>query len=154
MCQWFLCDTIVALFMRLIYACRMANSQPKVLSPRVSTLLNRRLQELGITRSDFIRKFNKDHGEIGSRNHLFKVLNGQAIVGEHGLLPYICKSLGLDYDEVVKLVRRDKITAKEWETSLPKASKIAQEVATVLESLKPRDQEEVLKFAKMKAGLL
>lgn len=105
-----------------------------------------------MTRSDFIRKFHHDHGDEGSRNHLFKILNGQVIVGERGLLPLIVKSLGLDLDEVIKLVRADKITAKDWAHAIPKANKVMQDVVTVMEGLSKRDQEEVLMFAKMKAA--
>jgi hypothetical protein len=127
-------------------------SEQKVMSPRVSALFSKRLTELGMTRSDFIRKFHKDHGGEGARNHLFKILNGTSIVGERGLLPMIVKSLGLDLDEVIKLVRADKITAKNWASAVPKASKLQLEVVTVMESLSKRDQEEILMFAKMKAA--
>ena len=124
----------------------------KVQSPRVSALLNKRLDELEMTRSDFIRKFQKEHEDVGSRNHLFKILNGQSIAGERGMLPLIVKSLKLDLDEVIQAVRSDKITAKDWASAIPKANKVTQEVALVMESLSKRDQDEILMFAKMKAG--
>src|ERR1035438_8172138 len=127
-------------------------SEEKVQSPRVAAILNKRLAELDMTRSDFIRKFQKEHEDAGSRNHLFKILNGQSIVGERGLLPLIVKSMGLDYDEMLKAVRTDKIQAKDWASAVPKANKVMQEVVTVMESLSKRDQEEVLMFAKMKAA--
>jgi hypothetical protein len=107
-----------------------------------------------MTRSDFIRKFHSQHGDAGSRNHLFKVMNGQAIVGEAGLLPMICKTLGLDMDHAIQLVRADKIQAKDWGQALPRANKTIQELATLMETLSKRDQEELLKFAKMKANML
>lgn len=84
----------------------------------------------------------------------FKILNLQAAPGERGLLPYICKSLGLDFDEVLVLLRKDRIELKGWASALPKANKTIQETATLMESLKPKDQEEILKFVKLKAGLL
>lgn len=124
---------------------------PKVQSPRVSAILNKRLADLNITRSDFIRKFHREHNDAGSRNHLFKILNGQAVVGEKGLMPLIVKSLGLDMDEVLKAVRMDKIQAKEWASAIPKANKVQQEVVTVMDTLSRRDQEEILRFARMKA---
>lgn len=124
-------------------------------SPRVATLLNKRLDELGMTRSDFIRKFHKDHGEdVGAKNHLYKILNGQTIAGERGMFPLIVKSMGLDLPTVLELLRADKINAKGWARSIPKANKITQEVATAMESLSKRDQEEILMFVKMKAGIL
>jgi hypothetical protein len=131
----------------------IATGAPEVKSPRVSALLNKRLNELNLTRSDFIRKLQREYGaNAGTKNHLFKILNGQSIVGERGLLPLITKSLGLDLDEVTKLVRTDKIDSKDWASALPKANKIVQEVATVMETLSKRDQEEILMFVKMKAS--
>ena len=127
-------------------------SEEKIQSPRVAAILNKRLAELDMTRSDFIRKFQKEHEDAGSRNHLFKILNGQSIVGERGLLPLIVKSMGLDYDEMLKAVRTDKIQAKDWASAVPKANKVMQEVVTVMESLSKRDQEDVLRYAKMRAG--
>ena len=127
----------------------------KVLSPRFAAMLNKRLTELGITRSDFIRKLHKEYGKAaGSRNHLFRLLNGGSIVGERGLLPMIVKSLDLDIDEALKLVRTDKIAYKEWAYALPKANKTVQDLATVMESLSKRDQEDVLRYAKMRGNLL
>lgn len=107
-----------------------------------------------MTRSDFIRKFHAQHGDAGSRNHLFKIMNGQAIAGEVGLLPMIIKTLGLDLAEAIRLVRADKIQAKDWAHALPKANRTVQEAATLMETLSKRDQEEVLKFIKMKADML
>jgi hypothetical protein len=127
-------------------------SEEKIQSPRVAAILNKRLAELDMTRSDFIRKFQKEHEDAGSRNHLFKILNGQSIVGERGLLPLIVKSMGLDHDELLKAVRTDKIQAKDWASAVPKANKVMQEVVTVMESLSKRDQEDVLRYAKMRAG--
>jgi hypothetical protein len=126
--------------------------QVKVLSPRVASILNRSLDERGMTRSDFIRKFQKEHEDIGSRNHLFKILNGQVIVGERGLLPLIVKSLGLDLDEVIQAVRADKIQAKNWAQAIPRANKTVQEVATLMDTMSKRDQEEILMYARMRAG--
>jgi hypothetical protein len=127
----------------------------KIVSPRVTALLNKRLVELEMTRNEFIRKFHRDHGEdAGARNHLFKILNGTTIVGERVMLPLIVKSLDLNIEEARQLVKTDKITSKGWASALPKASKIVQEVATVMESLSKRDQWDVLKYAKMKANLL
>lgn len=130
----------------------MTDNNNKVVSPRVAAILTKRLDEMKMSRSDFIRKFHRDHGDEGSRNHLFKILNGQAIIGERGLLPLICKSMGLSLDELIKAVRSDKIQAKNWAASLPKANKLIQEVATLMETMNKRDQEEMLKFAYMKAG--
>lgn len=124
----------------------------KIQSPRVCSVFNKRLNELNLTRSDFIRKFQHDHPESGSRNHLFKILNGQVIVGERGLLPMISKSLGMDYDELVQLVRADKIQAKDWASAVPKANKIQQEVVTIMDTLSKRDQEDILLFARAKAN--
>jgi hypothetical protein len=132
----------------------MNTNDDKMRSPRVTVYLNNRLKELDMTRSDFIRKFHRDHGDSGSRNHLFKILNGQAIVGEVGLLPKIIKTLGLDLNHAIQLVRADKIQSKDWGHALPKASKSIQEAATLMETLSKRDQEEVLRFIKMKANLL
>ena len=126
--------------------------EQKIQSPRVFAILSKRLSELEMTRSDFIRKFHKDHDGIGAKNHLFKILNGNVIVGERGLLPLIVKSMGLDLEDMLKAVRTDKIQAKDWASAVPKANKTMQEVVTVMESLSKRDQEEILMFAKMKAG--
>jgi hypothetical protein len=127
------------------------SAQPKQ-SPRVATMLNKRLDELGLTRSDFIRKFHRDYGEgTGARNHLFKILNGQVVAGERGLFPLIIKSMGLDLPTMIQLLRADKIESKGWARSIPKANKIVQETATAMESLSKRDQEEVLRFVQMKA---
>jgi hypothetical protein len=124
----------------------------EIQSPRVFAILNKRLDELGMTRSDFIRKLHNEYGDMGSRNHLFKILNGTSIVGERGLLPVIVKSLGLDFDEVLKAVRTDKIQAKDWAAAVPRANKVQTEVITLMDSLSKRDQDEILQFAKMKAG--
>lgn len=126
----------------------------KVISPRTATLLNKRLNEVGMTRSDFIRAFQARYGEIGSRNHLFKILNGGAIIGERGLLPQVCELLELDYDTVVRAVRADKIEAKDWAQAVPRANKVQQEVVTLMDSLSKRDQEEILMYARMRAGKL
>jgi hypothetical protein len=126
----------------------------KVLSPRLTAYLGSRLAELNMTRSDFIRKFHEDHGNAGSRNHLFKILNGQVIIGERGLLPLVIESLRLDLNHALQLLRTDKIEAKNWAYALPKANKVVQELATVMEFLSGRDQEEILKIAKVKAKLL
>jgi len=130
----------------------MIEEKVKVASPRVAAMLNKRLDELQMTRSDFIRKFNRDHEEGASRNHLFKVLNGQVIAGERGLLPMMVKSLGLDLDEAVRAVRADKIQAKNWAQAVPRANKIQQEVVTLMDAMSKRDQEEILRYAKMRAG--
>jgi hypothetical protein len=127
------------------------NESPPIQSPRVSALLNKRLSELNITRSDFIRKFHRENKDAGSRNHLFKILNGQAIVGERGLLPLIVRSLDLNFDEVLKAVRTDKIQSKDWASAVPKANKVQTDVITIMDSLSKRDQEEILRFAQMKA---
>lgn len=129
--------------------------EAKIESPRVAALLVKRLNELQMSKSDFIRAFHLKYGDDrGARNHFFKILNGTATVGEGGLLPDICKLLGLNLDEVIKAVRTDKITKKDWASAIPKANKTVLEVATVMESLSRRDQEEILMFAKMKAGRL
>jgi hypothetical protein len=133
---------------------REERETPKIQSPRVYAYLNRRLSELNMTRSDFIRLFHKQHGDAGSRNHLFKILNGQSIAGERGLLPLIVKTLDLDEEEAVRLVRTDKITAKDWASSVPKASKMAQEMVMVMDTLSKKDQADLLQFARMKAGML
>lgn len=124
----------------------------KVLSPRVAAILSKRLAELGKSRSEFIRQFHEEHEEAGARNHLFKILNGSVIAGERGLLPLICESMGLDLDEVIKAVRADKIEAKNWASAVPKANKTVQEIVTLMETMSKRDQEEMLLFARMKAG--
>lgn len=129
-----------------------ANS--KVLSPRVAAIFNRRLNELDMTRSDFIRKFWSEYGDRGSRNHLFKILNGGAIIGEQGLLPLVCECLDLDYDEVLQAVRADKIQAKDWAQSVPKANKVQQEVVTLMDTMSKRDQEDVLLYVRMRSGKL
>jgi hypothetical protein len=126
----------------------------KVISPRVATILNKRLDELSMTRSDFIRAFHKKNGELGSRNHLFKILNGGAVIGEQGLLPAVCKLLELDFDEVLKSLRADKIEAKDWAQSVPKANKVQQEVVTLMDTLSKKDQEEILMYARMRSGKL
>lgn len=127
--------------------------EQKIQSPRVFAILSKRLSELEMTRSDFIRKFHEDHDGIGAKNHLFKILNGNVIVGERGLLPLIVQSMGLDLEEMLKAVRTDKIQAKNWASAVPKANKTMQEVVTVMESLSKKDQEEVLRYAQMRAGL-
>jgi hypothetical protein len=124
----------------------------KVISPRVATILNKRLDELNMTRSDFIRAFHKKNGELGSRNHLFKILNGGAVIGEQGLLPAVCKLLELDFDEVLKALRSDKIEAKDWAQAIPKANKTQTEVVTLMDTLSKRDQEDVLLYVRMRAG--
>ncbi len=125
----------------------------QILSPRVAVIFNKRLDELGMTRSDFIRKFHSAYGEdTGSRNHLFKILNGGAIIGEQGLLPLVCKLLDMDFDEVLKSVRADKIQAKDWAQAIPKANKTQTEVVTLMDTLSKRDQEDVLMYVKMRAG--
>jgi hypothetical protein len=88
----------------------------KVISPRLSQALIGKLKEMRFTRSDFIRKFHRDHGEeYGARNHLFKILKGQVFVGmeKDELLPMICKTLGLDYEKMKQLVIADRIDHKE-----------------------------------------
>jgi hypothetical protein len=129
----------------------------KLQSPRVAAILNKRLAELEMTRSDFIRKLQtefetKHKMKPPARNHLFKILNGSSIAGEKGLLPFIVKSLKLDFDEVQKQLVEDKMESKFGFTRLPKASPIVQQVAAIMESLSKRDQEEILQIAKMKAG--
>jgi hypothetical protein len=126
----------------------------KVISPRVATILNKRLDELNMTRSDFIRAFHKKNGELGSRNHLFKILNGGAVIGEQGLLPAVCKLLELDFDEVLKALRGDKIEAKDWSQSVPKANKVQQEVVTLMDTMSKKEQEEILMYARMRSGKL
>jgi hypothetical protein len=126
-------------------------------SPRVAALLNKRLAELDMTRSDFIRKLQtefevKHKMKPPARNHLFKILNGSSIAGEKGLLPFIVKSLKLEFEEVKRLLDEDKMEAKFGFTRLPKASPLVQQVAAVMESLGKKDQEELLQIAKMKAG--
>jgi hypothetical protein len=125
---------------------------PKIQSPRVSAVFSKRLMELNLTRSDFIRKFQKEHQKSGSRNHLFKILNGQVIAGERRLLPMIAKTMGLDYDNLVQMVRADKIQSKNWASAVPKANKTQQEVLTIMETLSKRDQEDILLFARAKAN--
>lgn len=119
---------------------------------RVVALFNNRLRELKMTRTDLIRKFHATYGDIGSRNHLYKVLNGTSTVGEHGMLPMICKLLGIELDEAVKAVHADKITDKGWASALPKANKNVQEIAIIMETLSHRDQAELLQLARVKAG--
>jgi hypothetical protein len=131
------------------------NERPQ--SPRVAAFLNKRLAEMDMTRSDFIRKIQtefevKHKMKPPARNHLFKILNGSSIAGEKGLLPYIVKSLKLEFDEVQKLLVEDKMEAKFGFTRLPKASPIVQQIAAVVETLSKHDQEEILQIAKMKAG--
>ena len=125
-------------------------------SPRVAAILNKRLAEMDMTRSDFIRKiqleFEKRKERPPARNHLFKILNGSTIAGEKGLLPFIVKSLKLDFDEVQKQLVEDKMESKFGFTRLPKASPIVQQVAAIMESLSKHDQDEILQIAKMKAG--
>lgn len=126
-------------------------------SPRVAALLNKRLAELNMTRSDFIRKLQtefevKHKMKPPARNHLFKILNGSSIAGEKGLLPFIVKSLKLEFEDVQKLLVEDKMEAKFGFTRLPKASPVVQQMAAVMESLSKKDQEELLMIAKMKAG--
>jgi hypothetical protein len=152
-------DTAVLQFMRQVIMMRsdwseqiMIEEKEKVASPRVATMLKRRLDELQMTRSDFIRKFDRETEGGASRNHLFKILNGQAIAGERGLLPLIVKSLDLDLDEVIRAVRADKIQAKNWAQAVPKANKIQLEVVTLMDGMSKRDQEEILRYAKMRAG--
>lgn len=125
----------------------------QIKSPRVAQLLNSKLRALNMTRTDFIRKFHKTYGDTGSRNHLYKILNGSAVVGERGMLPMITDLLDIDLNEAVRAVRADKMTAKGWSQSIPKASKAAQEVAIIMERLGQRDQAELLQLAKMKAAL-
>lgn len=126
----------------------------KVVSPRVATMLNKRLEELSMTRSDFIRAFHARYGDIGSRNHLFKILNGGAIIGEQGLLPSVCELLEMDYGTVVKAVRADKIEAKDWAQAVPKANKVQQEVVTLMDALSKKDQADILMYVRMRAGKL
>jgi hypothetical protein len=122
----------------------------RIVSPRFMALLNRKLTELDMTKSGFIRKFHADHGDgLGARPYLFKVLGGQTIIGENYLLPPIVKTLKLDKDEALKCLRADKIGKKGW--APPKYSKIVQEVADLMEPLSKRDKEEILQIAKMKA---
>lgn len=125
----------------------------EIVSPRVTTMLNTRLRELGETWADFIRRFHAEHGEIGAKNHLYKILNGTIIVGERGLLPLICKSLNLNYDEVVKAVRRDKIDFKNWDASPHTTNPTIKEITTILEAMPKKDQHDILAYVKMKAGL-
>lgn len=130
----------------------------RVQSPRVAAALNKRLGEMGITRSDFIRKmqleFEKRKERPPARNHLFKILNGSSVAGVKGLLPHIVKSLKLDFEEIKRLLNEDIMEAKFGVTRLPKASPIVQQVAAVMESLSKHDQEEILQITKMKAGQL
>jgi hypothetical protein len=129
----------------------------KLQSPRVAAILNKRLAELEMTRSDFIRKLQtefevKHKMKPPARNHLFKILNGSSIAGEKGLLPFIVKSLKLDFDEVQKQLVEDKMESKFGFSRLPKASPLVQLIAAVVETLNKKDQEEILQIAKMKAG--
>lgn len=134
----------------------MTNMADDIKSPRVYLLLNKRIRELGFeSRADFIRKFNNDHGmKAEGINHMYKVLAGKSIVGERLLLPMLAQSLDLDIEELTELVRLDKFNSKYGMSSMPKASKVVQELAIVMDSLDKRDQEEVLRFAQMKANQL
>ena len=125
-----------------------------VLSPRVATILTKRLGDLKMTRSDFIRAFHTRYGDIGSRNHIFKILNGGAVIGEQGLLPMVCELLELNYDDVLKAVRADKIEAKDWAQAVPQANKVQQEVVTLMDTLSKKDQEDVLLYVRMRSGKL
>jgi hypothetical protein len=132
------------------------SEKPKVVSPRFSQALNNKLKELKFSRSDFIRKFHRDHGEeYGARNHLFKIMNGKVFVGmeQNELLPMICETLGLDYEKMKQLVISDRIEHKDWGSAMPKASKTMQELATVMDTLTSRDQADVLAYARLRAHL-
>lgn len=128
----------------------------KVISPRVQQALNAQLKDMKFTRSDFIRKFHRDHGEeFGARNHLFKILNGKVFVGmeKDELLPMICKTLGLNYEKTKQLVIADRIDHKEWGHAVPRQGKIMHELSVVMEGLTPRDQADVLAYARLRASL-
>jgi hypothetical protein len=151
-------DCRVKCYDRIMKGKNVHLAKPKVLGRRTATLLNRRLADKKISRSDLIRLLQTDFEARGesapSRNHLFKILNGQAVLGERGLTPYIARALGIEMEDIIPLIRADKIEAKGWASAVPKANAVVREIATIMESLNPKDQEEILKFAKMKAGLL
>lgn len=127
----------------------------EIKSPRVFRALNQRLNELNMTRSDFIRKFHKDHGDDSvAKNHMFKVLNGGVIIGEKTLVEPIAETLNIDKRDLLQLVRADKIDNKEWASAIPKASPLTQEVAVIMEGMSTKMRGEILQYTKMKAGLL
>jgi hypothetical protein len=130
-----------------------SDNQPEVRSLRVSQAINKRLNERNLSRAAFIRLFQKQYPNIGARNHLYKIMNGQVFAGEDGTLPRMCKLLDLDLDEITKLLHKDKIDDKQWAHAIPRADKMTLELATIMEGLKPGDREELLNIAKMKAGM-
>lgn len=134
----------------------MVATREVVKATRVSHLLMARLRELGISRSDFISKFQLEMDRKKQRppakNHLFKIFNGKAFAGENQLLPMICNSLGLDFNVVHEAWKKDKIDDKEWSSANVRSNKTIQEISAISETLSKRDQEEVLMFVKMKAN--
>jgi hypothetical protein len=113
-----------------------------VVSPRVATILNEALGKTGESWAEFIRRFWREHNNVGAKNHIYKILNGSTIVGELGLLPLICKSLNLDFATVVQAVRDDKMENKGW--AKPKFSKAVNEIAARTSLLSKSDQDEIL----------
>lgn len=128
-------------------------TMPEVKAKGTAALLNRRLEDLKLTKSDFIRKISleceKRKETPPARNHMFRILNGQVFAGQDGLLLKIAKSLGIDKAEILEAVQKDKIIYKGWGTSVPKASPITQETANLMDGMTKSQQTQILNFAKM-----
>ena len=126
------------------------NEGPHIVSPRMMALFNRRLGELNITKTEFIEKFHKEHGDqVGNRTHMFKILAGGTTVGEYTLLPMMAKTMKLDMEEAKAALHADIINRKKLLP--PRYSKTVQKVAELMEHLDKKDQEEILNITKMKS---
>jgi hypothetical protein len=116
----------------------------KVKSPRVLTMLEAALKESGENRAGFIRRFQKEH-EVGSKPHLFKILNGSEIAGEAGLLPKIALSLHLAWQPLKMAQRADKAAYFAREKGLS-ANLTAGDIASLAEGLSPDDHRELIRL--------
>lgn len=119
---------------------------------RVSTRLMSRLTELGYKEKvDFIRQFQKEH-KLGSRNNIYKILDGVVAPGKNNMLPKMCKTLKLDINEIEDLVNKDRMDIKGWSVLAKTSTPTLRNIAAGAEGLSERDQKDVLTFIRMKAG--
>lgn len=131
---------------------------PEVRSKRIKQLIARRLSELEMSATDLVRKMERDFKrDSPAENHAYKLINGTIHAGDKpgATLYMLMKSLGLDFDEARVLLDQDKA---EWKFGMVKTTPInanntIHEINVVLPQLSKRDQEDVLKYVNMRAGL-
>lgn len=129
-------------------------SQLPIKSPKLVRLFDKRLRELEMSKTDFIRKITKESLqqklEPPSPKWVYRILNGTVIIGEDHLLPRFCKSLGIPLPDAIAALRDDKIHARGWVA--PKSSKTVQEAMILMDTLSKRNQEGVLRYIEMRAS--